>query len=179
MRRQRTTPSRFGVGTRTEPFPPTPPSVPVLSRQGGSGWRRLNRPTKTSTPHCNGGELILTKSRSVKCRIRMPQFSAGRLASSTPSRTRAIANIRSRRFLHPGTDSPLPGEARLLDLSIARNPYCHQSLPCLDARSSSNQITPLVGIPLSRKSGGREHWYYRRVFRLTSCIISRGKVIYD
>ena len=124
MRRQRTTPSG---PART--ISANSSFCAALSRQGGSGGRRLNRPALR----------IVTVGPIPQRRRSMPQFSAAVLRS-TPSRTRAIANIRRAAF--PSWHRAASWRSSPADLSLRG----HQSLPWMPL----NQITPLVGIPLSQ-----------------------------
>ena len=131
-------PIGFGVGTRPNHFR----QLLLLCRAQQTGW--IRRATVEQARHALR-IVTVGPSRSV-CRS-MPQFSAAVLRS-TPSRTRAIANIPSRRF-------PIPAPRRFLaklacGLVFARNPYCHQSLPCLDATESDHAAR---GNPLESNLG--------------------------
>ena len=135
MRRQRTRPHRLpGSGHR----PNHGRQLILLCRAQQTGW--IRRATVEQARHA----LRIVTVGPIPQRLPIhARFLPPSAVNPSPEPGQSPTSVAP--LSHPGT-APLPGEARLRTC-LCRNPYCHQSLHCLEPL---NQITPLMGIPLSQ-----------------------------
>ena len=128
-------PIGFGVGTRPNHFR----QLLLLCRAQQTGWIR-----RAAVEQARHALRIVTVGPIPQRLPILPQFSAAVLRS-TPSRTRAIANIRRAAF--PSRHRAASWRSSPADLSLR---VILTAIKASLALMPLNQITPLVGIPLSQ-----------------------------